>query len=44
MRRKRPLFIFTRLKSADRNQLTGDKYACLDGPVFYFDQIDKNWD
>ena len=24
--------------------VTGDKYACLDGPVFYFDQIDKNWD
>ena len=23
---------------------TGDKYTCLDGPVFYFDQIDKNWD
>ena len=24
--------------------VTGDKYACLDGPVFYFDEIDKNWD
>ncbi|MDP3052093.1 MAG: FAD/NAD(P)-binding protein [bacterium] len=24
--------------------VTGDKYVCLDGPVFYFDQIDKNWD
>ncbi|OGZ35996.1 MAG: hypothetical protein A3A94_00250 [Candidatus Portnoybacteria bacterium RIFCSPLOWO2_01_FULL_43_11] len=23
---------------------TGDKYVCQDGPVFYFDQIDKNWD
>jgi NAD(P)H-flavin reductase len=23
---------------------TGDKYVCLDGPVFYYDQIDKNWD
>jgi NAD(P)H-flavin reductase len=23
---------------------TGDKYVCLDGPVFFFDQIDKNWD
>jgi NAD(P)H-flavin reductase len=23
---------------------TGDKYVCLDGPVFYFDQIDKNYD
>jgi NAD(P)H-flavin reductase len=23
---------------------TGDKYVCLDGPVFYFDEIDKNWD
>jgi len=23
---------------------TGEKYICLDGPVFYYDQIDKNWD
>jgi len=23
---------------------TGDKYVCLDGPVFYYDEIDKNWD
>jgi NAD(P)H-flavin reductase len=23
---------------------TGDKYVCLDGPVFYFDEIDRNWD
>jgi len=23
---------------------TGEKYVCQDGPVFYFDQIDKNWD
>ncbi len=23
---------------------TGDKYVCQDGPVFYFDEIDKNWD
>jgi len=23
---------------------TGEKYTCLDGPVFYFDEIDKNWD
>jgi len=23
---------------------TGDKYVCLDGPVFYYDQIDKNYD
>lgn len=23
---------------------TGDKYVCQDGPVFYFDQVDKNWD
>jgi len=23
---------------------TGDKYVCLDGPVFYYDQIDKNHD
>jgi len=22
----------------------GDKYVCQDGPVFYFDQIDKAWD
>jgi NAD(P)H-flavin reductase len=24
--------------------VTGDKYVCLNGPVFYFDEIDKNWD
>lgn len=24
--------------------VTGDKYVCQDGPVFYYDQIDKNWD
>ena len=24
--------------------VTGDKYACTDGPVFHLDQIDKNWD
>ncbi len=24
--------------------VTGDKYVCLDGPVFNFDEIDKNWD
>lgn len=24
--------------------VTGEKYTCLDGPVFYFDEIDKNWD
>ncbi len=24
--------------------VTGDKYVCLDGPVFYLDQIDKNID
>ena len=24
--------------------LVGDKYVCQDGPVFYFDQIDKSWD
>ena len=24
--------------------VTGDKYVCQDGPVFYFDEIDKNWD
>lgn len=23
---------------------TGNKYVCLDGPVFYYDQIDKNYD
>lgn len=23
---------------------TGEKYVCFDGPVFNFDQIDKNWD
>ena len=23
---------------------TGSKYTCLDGPVFYYDEIDKNWD
>jgi len=23
---------------------TGDKYVCKDGPVFNFDEIDKNWD
>ena len=23
---------------------TGEKYVCQDGPVFYFYQIDKNWD
>lgn len=23
---------------------TGAKYTCLDGPVFYFDEIDRNWD
>jgi len=23
---------------------TGEHYVCQDGPVFYFDQIDKNWD
>lgn len=23
---------------------TGEKYVCLDGPVFNFDEIDKNWD
>ncbi len=22
---------------------TGDKYVCLDGPVFYYDRIDKNY-
>lgn len=24
--------------------VTGDKYVCTDGPVFNFDEIDKNWD
>lgn len=24
--------------------VTGSKYVCLDGPVFYYDQIDNNWD
>lgn len=24
--------------------LVGDKYTCQDGPVFFFDQIDKAWD
>lgn len=24
--------------------LTGEKYVCLDGPVFNFDELDKNWD
>ncbi len=23
---------------------TGEKYTCTDGPVFYFDEIDRNWD
>lgn len=23
---------------------TGEKYVCQDGPVFYYDQVDKNWD
>jgi len=23
---------------------TGSKYVCLDGPVFYYDEIEKNWD
>ncbi len=23
---------------------TGDKYICKDGPIFNFDEIDKNWD
>lgn len=23
---------------------TGDKYVCMDGPVFNYDEIDKNWD
>jgi len=24
--------------------VTGDKYVCMDGPVFNFDEIDKSWD
>lgn len=24
--------------------VTGEKYVCLDGPVFNFDELDKNWD
>ncbi len=24
--------------------VTGDKYVCKDGPVFHFDEVDKNWD
>ncbi|NQV00714.1 MAG: FAD/NAD(P)-binding protein [Parcubacteria group bacterium] len=24
--------------------VTGDKYVCEDGPVFNFDEVDKNWD
>ncbi|MBI2626597.1 MAG: FAD/NAD(P)-binding protein [Candidatus Nealsonbacteria bacterium] len=24
--------------------VTGEKYVCLDGPVFNYDEIDKNWD
>ncbi len=24
--------------------VTGDKYVCLDGPVFNYDEIEKNWD
>lgn len=24
--------------------VTGNKYVCLDGPVFNYDEIDKNWD
>ena len=24
--------------------VSGDKYVCQDGPVFNFDEIDKNWD
>lgn len=24
--------------------VTGDKYVCMDGPVFYYDQIEKNHD
>src|SRR3989344_651387 len=23
---------------------TGDKYVCIDGPVFYYDQMQGNWD
>lgn len=23
---------------------TGDKYVCVDGPVFYYDQVQGNWD
>ncbi|OGY21494.1 MAG: hypothetical protein A2113_01935 [Candidatus Woykebacteria bacterium GWA1_44_8] len=23
---------------------TGDKYVCTDGPVFYYDQVQSNWD
>ncbi len=23
---------------------TGEKYTCLDGPVFHFDELDQNWD
>lgn len=23
---------------------TGDKYVCLDGPIFYYDQVQGNWD
>ncbi len=23
---------------------TGEKYTCTDGPVFHFDEIDRNWD
>jgi anaerobic sulfite reductase subunit B len=23
---------------------SGEKYVCLDGPVFNFDEIDKNWE
>lgn len=23
---------------------TGSKYVCLDGPVFYYDQVENNWD
>jgi anaerobic sulfite reductase subunit B len=24
--------------------VVGDKYACLDGPVFNYDEIDQAWD
>lgn len=24
--------------------VTGDSYVCMDGPVYNFDEIDKNWD